>query len=70
MPESSLGTLVKRGLVVIEEVKREFWMGGLTGESGDAPAHLSDDEAVAKMRHPDSRLVTDSRRRRMRMNML
>ena len=61
VPESTLGTLVKRGLVAIEEVTREFWMGGWTGGSGGAPAHLSDDTTVAKMGHPDSRLATDSR---------
>jgi primosomal protein N' (replication factor Y) len=55
VPESTLGTLVKRGLVAIEEAPREFWMGGVGVEDG-ASAHLSDDEAVAKMGHPVRRL--------------
>jgi primosomal protein N' (replication factor Y) (superfamily II helicase) len=47
VPESTLGTLVKRGLVTVEEVKREFWMGGLVAEDGekaDSSAALRNDK--------------------------
>ncbi|MDE3105130.1 MAG: primosomal protein N' [Acidobacteriota bacterium] len=43
VPESTLGTLVRRGLVAVEEAPREFWMGGLglaqAGESRKKHAH-------------------------------
>ena len=56
VPDSTLGTLVKRGLVRIEDAPREFWMGGVeVEEEGAASAHLSDDEAVAKIGHPVGR---------------
>ena len=38
MPESTLGTLVKRGLVVMEEVAEEFHLGGV-GAHGKKHAH-------------------------------
>jgi primosomal protein N' (replication factor Y) len=38
VPESTLGTLVKRGLVVIEEVAEEFYLGGV-GTHGKKHAH-------------------------------
>ncbi|HZY64160.1 MAG TPA: primosomal protein N' [Edaphobacter sp.] len=56
VPESTLATLVKRGLVAIEEVAREFWMGGVGVEEDVGSAHLSDDEAIAKMGYPVHRL--------------
>lgn len=34
VPESTVGTLVRRGLVLIEEVEREFWLGGVGVEGG------------------------------------
>jgi primosomal protein N' (replication factor Y) len=41
VPGSTLGTLVKRGLVMVEEVKREFWMGGLVAEEEEADSSPS-----------------------------
>jgi primosomal protein N' (replication factor Y) len=38
VPESTLGTLVKRGLVVIEEVAEDFHLGGV-GQHGKKHAH-------------------------------
>ncbi|WP_348269976.1 primosomal protein N' [Edaphobacter paludis] len=38
MPESTLGTLVKRGLVTVEEVAEDFHMGGV-GANGKKHAH-------------------------------
>jgi len=38
VPESTLGTLVKRGLVVVEEVAEEFYLGGV-GAHGKKHAH-------------------------------
>jgi primosomal protein N' (replication factor Y) (superfamily II helicase) len=38
VPESTLGTLVKRGLVVVEEVAEEFHLGGV-GAQGKKHAH-------------------------------
>ncbi len=39
VPESTLGTLVKRGLVAIEEVPESFHLSGLSGPQGKKHAH-------------------------------
>ena len=39
VPESTLGTLVKRGLVTIEEVAEDFHMGGVGSPHGKKHAH-------------------------------
>jgi primosomal protein N' (replication factor Y) len=39
VPESTLGTLVKRGLVVIEEVPESFQLGSVSGPAGKKNAH-------------------------------
>src|SRR5258707_6301649 len=51
VPVSTLGTLVKRGLVGIEEVKREFWMGGLVDEKADSSAPLGNDKQKYRKKH-------------------
>jgi primosomal protein N' (replication factor Y) len=51
VPVSTLGTLVKRGLVGIEEVKREFWMGGLVDEKADSSAPLRNDKQKYRKKH-------------------
>ncbi|GAC1358033.1 MAG: hypothetical protein NVSMB3_04990 [Acidobacteriaceae bacterium] len=38
VPESSLGTLVRRGLVRLEEMEREFWMGGVGVDAAEIEA--------------------------------
>ncbi len=52
VPESTVGTLVRRGLVVLEEVEREFWLGGVGVEGspaeigGQSTARAGDDEGA------------------------
>jgi len=49
---STLGTLVKRGLVLVEEVKREFWMGGLVAqEEAGSSAALRNDNHKNRKKH-------------------
>ncbi len=52
VPESTVGTLVRRGLVLIEEVEREFWLGGVGVEDGGASTQVNDGEDVAYLGHP------------------
>ncbi len=50
VPESTVGTLVRRGLVAMEEVEREFWMGGVgvEGATSGPFALLGDDNQQGK----------------------
>ncbi len=50
VPESTVGTLVRRGLVAMEEVEREFWMGGVgvEGATSGRFALLGDDNQQGK----------------------
>lgn len=50
VPESTVGTLVRRGLVAMEEVEREFWMGrvGVEGATSGRFALLGDDHQQGK----------------------
>jgi primosomal protein N' (replication factor Y) len=63
LPVSTVGTLVKRGLVRLEEVSREFWMGGVGVEASeeggggdtDFSAALRNDNQVRALRSEDAR---------------
>jgi primosomal protein N' (replication factor Y) len=46
VPESTLGTLVKRGLVVIEEVAEAFHLGGVGASAGEADSSPFDELRV------------------------
>ena len=51
VPESTLGTLVKRGLVVVEEVAEAFHLGGVGSTTADPSAALRDDKSRKKDAH-------------------
>ncbi len=63
VPESTLGTLVKRGLVRIEEVKRDFWMGGfveLEEDEADSSAALRNDKQKGRKKHAHEHALNEA----------
>jgi primosomal protein N' (replication factor Y) len=61
VPGSTLGTLVKRGLVGIEEAKREFWMGALVvEEKADSSAALRNDKQKNRKKHAHEHALNEA----------
>ena len=52
VPASTVGTLLRRGLLTIEEREREFWMGGVGVEAEDTSLSTADDDEVQSSSRP------------------